>query len=71
MPTAFALPTVQNAAFQQLTGGNSCPTAGAVVRWSLLRLDDDTAPDLVLSAACNDTTVGTSHWQVYPATCGQ
>ncbi len=70
-PVAFSLPSLDKPLFQ--TGGSDGdvePTpCTAYQNWSTFDLTGDTAPDLVLTRRCEDTSVGLSNWEVYAGAC--
>jgi hypothetical protein len=70
-PTSFALPTISGALGSSggpplalLDGSDAC-SAGTTARWSVIDMNGDERPDLVLTQACNDSAVGASDWYVY------
>jgi hypothetical protein len=65
---AFALPTLPRPLDTQSGLDTGC-TGSASQEWSTVDLTGDGKLDLVLTEACADSTVGTSHWSLYSATC--
>ena len=68
-PTRLALPTkpaVSIGAFTSPTGSaGACGAGRFVPRWSLVDLDGDLTPDLVVTGVCADPTVGATSWLFY------
>ena len=70
-PVSFTLPTLGGAAaspFTALTGNEACEAATGTLVYSLVDMNDDGGPDLVVTSACDDATVGQTVWLVYPNT---
>jgi hypothetical protein len=68
-PTVLALPSFageSNGAFESLAGSTACGTG--VVAHAFADLDGDLKPDLIVTSACGDPTVGVLDWLVYPGT---
>jgi hypothetical protein len=65
----FALPTLTSATtpLPLLTGETACAQAGAL-DWFLADFDEDGRIDLAVTGACDDVSVGTTRWLVYPNT---
>ena len=67
-PTPFALPTLGLAPaspFTQLSNQEACPAGTGKLVYSLADMNADGQVDLVVTADCDDATVGTSAWLVY------
>ncbi|HEY8091791.1 MAG TPA: VCBS repeat-containing protein, partial [Polyangiaceae bacterium] len=65
--TSFALPKVDQSLYT-VSGSNGGCAGGVTQEWASIDVTGDGKPDLVLTASCSDTTVGTTHWQVYSNT---
>jgi hypothetical protein len=70
--TSFALPTIAGAVgpsggkptFTSLGGSMDCSGTGTA-SWSVIDMNGDERPDFLLTRACADPTIGTTHWDVY------
>ncbi len=68
-PTVLALPPIpgeSSGAFDSLAGSTACGTG--VLAHAFADLDGDLKPDLIVTSACGDRTVGVLDWLVYPGT---
>ena len=71
-PAPFPLPISPSAgqmgAFASPMSGNiTCANGPASLRYALLDFDGNTTLDLMVTSACDDPTVGTTQWSVYPS----
>ncbi len=72
--TTFALSTsasvgAQGVPFDAFAAGNdSCTTATAAFDYQIADVDGDGLPDLLVTSACNDPTIGPDAYLVYPNT---
>ncbi len=64
---AWALPPgYGNGAFDSIAGSlTGCSASASPPAFSTFDIDGDAKPDLVVTATCSDTAVGTSSWVVY------
>ncbi|HEY4178820.1 MAG TPA: VCBS repeat-containing protein [Kofleriaceae bacterium] len=63
----WALPESPEVDLSAVAGPTSCP-GGGYQQWATIDLTGDGRPDLVLTDACDDPSVGTSRWLVYANT---
>lgn len=66
---AFSLPAMNGAAsppLPALEGETKCAQVDAALDWFLADFDEDGFVDLVVTASCDDPSVGASRWLVYP-----
>jgi hypothetical protein len=71
VPAAFTLPTIAGAPslpFAELANTVACASGSNSLAYFLAEMTSDGLLDLVVTSACNDATVGTSVWLVYPNT---
>lgn len=67
-PTAWSLPQWPGNAFPFPAMAHPGCTAGEGPNYSVLDLDGDAAPELVVTNACDDGDVGDTRWIVFPNT---
>jgi hypothetical protein len=69
-PASFTIPVlaeVPPGTFKGASGDATC-SGGKPFHYDLRDMDGDQQPDLVVSAACDDSTIGVSAWRVYTNT---
>ncbi len=67
-PTTFTLPTISGASLVTLTqpsGQLKCEDGTTTFAYQLLDVNADGQPDLVVTSACDDATIGKTAWRVY------
>ncbi len=63
-----AAPGTSGTPFASLGGVTACATSSSQLDYGLADVDGDGLADLVVTRACDDASVGTSMWLVYPNT---